>query len=636
MKKENWIQSDSFKPKIVISSYDSLDNPFYSGGGARAVHEVAKRLLSDFSTTVVAGRFPGCKDEEEIEGVTYVRIGSRTGNPQLSQIAFVVSLPVALLRFEFDAWLESFTPPISVSFLPLFTSKPVIGIAHSLPGLDLSRTYGPLSRLLERVGLKFYKRIITVSDFLKREILSANPKASVEIIPNGVEVQAAPGLPEGDYLLYLGRIDIGQKGLDLLLQGVSRVPNKGIRLMIAGGGTPGEERKLQALIKRHGMVDRVVLAGRVDGKRKSELLGKALAVVNPSRFESFSLTALEAMASGKPLVCFDIPGLAWIPERSALKVPPFDSYKLGEAIRLVAEDPGLRSLLSAEGRRVAESYNWGKTADAYKRYLRSLLPYPGIKLSREFSEAIEKIKKKKLPVYFISPHLDDAALSAGGLIAELSSATKVTVVSVFTSPGDDSRITLSARRHLSACGYGDSGALFRARRSEDRLASLSLGAESVHLGFVDALWRKKKANRFIAAAGKAFPSLVHLYPTYRWHVVSGRMHPEDSALAEKLKRTLIGMIPDEATVFCPAGYGGHVDHLLVREACEEAFSRLILWLDYPYLLNKARGWELPSGKSSAWSENASLKLRAVEGYKSQFKGLFPEGRVKLVPEIFYF
>src|SRR5690606_11347944 len=60
--------------KIVISTYDSIDNPFYNGGGAFAIHEVAKRLSKKYELIVLTGNYPGSINKVK-DGVSYKRIG---------------------------------------------------------------------------------------------------------------------------------------------------------------------------------------------------------------------------------------------------------------------------------------------------------------------------------------------------------------------------------------------------------------------------------------------------------------------------------------------------------------------------------------------------------------------------------
>ena len=99
--------------------------------------------------------------------------------------------------------------------------------------------------------------------------------------------------------------------------------------------------------------------------------------------------------------------------------------------------------------------------------------------------------KIKSPCFFISPHLDDAVFSAGGLMIFLAKKNPVTVVNVFTEAGD-LPYTLSAKKYLSVCEVDDARKLFEQRRNEDQKVLEKVGVKVVNLGFVDALWRKKE------------------------------------------------------------------------------------------------------------------------------------------------
>jgi len=63
------------KRRIIFSNYDDPKNPFYGGGGARAIHEVARRLAVRHDVKIITGSYPGSRDEM-VDGVSYTRIGS--------------------------------------------------------------------------------------------------------------------------------------------------------------------------------------------------------------------------------------------------------------------------------------------------------------------------------------------------------------------------------------------------------------------------------------------------------------------------------------------------------------------------------------------------------------------------------
>ena len=358
--------------RIIFSNYDDIKNPHYGGGGARSIHEIAKRFAKEFAVRVYTGKYPGCKDEF-IDNVYYKRIGTNFSEPRINQLIFTFALWFNVVRNDYDVWFESFTPPFSVSFLQLFSKKPVIGLVHMLSGKDMKRKYKLPFDLIENIGLRVYKRIVVVNQSFKYVIKNINCKADVKVIKNGVSMPRLGKVKSGNYLLYLGRIEINQKGLDLLLEAYKDFSNKiEFPLKIAGGGSYSEVRKLKALIKSHELKNYVKVLGKVDDKTKINLFKKSLFVVIPSRFETFSLVALEALSCKKPVVGFNIQGLSWLPRESSVKIRKFDVDKLTQAFERLSKNRKKVNDMGKFGRTYSEKYSWDAVYEKYKKYLESL------------------------------------------------------------------------------------------------------------------------------------------------------------------------------------------------------------------------------------------------------------------------
>ena len=356
------------KTTLIISSYDDLKNPYFAGGGAQAVHAIAKRLVKkNYKVTVLTGKFPGCKNER-IDGVLYERIGTSFLGAQLDQITFQLCLPFSLLKKPFDVWLESFTPPFSTSFLQLFTKKPVIGLVHMLSGEDMKRKYKLPFDWIENLGLKTYRYFITPSEQIAQKVRRQNTKAYITTIPNGIETMPAK-LPatRGKYILFLGRIEINQKGLDLLLDAYAELTKiAGIPLHIAGSGEKKDEAVLQRMINKLSLTKQVKLLGRVSGDAKGKVYEDASFVVLPCRFETFSVVALEAMSYAKALVYFAIDGLQWIPEDAGIAVKPFDQEVLSQRMLQLLAHPEQAEQMGKQGRNYAKQHTWDKLVEIYE------------------------------------------------------------------------------------------------------------------------------------------------------------------------------------------------------------------------------------------------------------------------------
>lgn len=143
-------------------------------------------------------------------------------------------------------------------------------------------------------------------------------------------------------------------------------------MVIAGAGTQQEEARLRALL-RAGGGDRVRAVGRVDGERKRDLLRRCAFMVVPSRYETFCLSALEAMSYGKPVVYFDLPQLAWVGADSGIAVRAFDVDGLGRAISRLVHDGSLRARLGRGARDRSAAYDSELTGARYRTLAAELL-----------------------------------------------------------------------------------------------------------------------------------------------------------------------------------------------------------------------------------------------------------------------
>lgn len=365
----------AFNVRLVFSNYDSPGNPYYGGGGAAAIHEIARRLAARHAVVIVTGRHRA-SPAGPVDGVLYQPVGPVAG-PKLGQLLFHFSLPLRVRRGGFDVWCESLTPPFSTACLQRFTARPVVALTQILAGEAMRRKYGlPFDRC-ERFGLRTYRHAIATSQYLRARLLAANPVLNVAVIPNGVSgdlVRLEPERAER-HVLFLGRLDVEQKGLDLLCEALAGMAAAlPWPVVLAGAGAPAEEARLRELLARHGLTGRVSLAGRVQGAAKHRLLADAAMLVMPSRFEASPLVLVEAFCYRLPVVLFGIPELAEIPDECCVKVPPFDPRALGAALLALAQDAPRRLALGRAAKTYARGFDWDDLARRYADFFESVAP----------------------------------------------------------------------------------------------------------------------------------------------------------------------------------------------------------------------------------------------------------------------
>jgi glycosyltransferase involved in cell wall biosynthesis len=357
--------------RVVISSYDNPDSQHYAGGGGAVVALLAGWLAREFQIMVVtAGRRRGTAVRA---GVRYRYLPVTWAGPRAGQLLFHALLPAAARRIPHEAWIESFTPPFSTSLVPLFSPAPVVGLAQNLSGREMSRRYKVPFFLIERLGLRCYRDVVVLNPADGQTVHRASPSATVRVIPNSVDL---PPLDEREYghgghILFLGRIQVWEKGLDLLLAAYA---DSGLQmpLVVAGAGPKREEKRLTALLATAGPGARWV--GKVTGERKDGLLRGSAFVVLPSRSEAFGIAALEGMAYGKPVVHFGLPTLDWM--SGDVCVPPFDTGALATALRELATDPGRRASLGRAARTAARQFGRNAMAERYLTLVRQILGPP--------------------------------------------------------------------------------------------------------------------------------------------------------------------------------------------------------------------------------------------------------------------
>ncbi len=371
--------------RIVVTDFDDVKNTLLSGGQARATFEISKRLVAlGHQVTVLCSRFPSSHDGYN-QGIYYKHIGLGSKNIKLNNFVYFFALLIAISKVKADIVVECFTAPVSTCFTPLFTKVPVIGMPTMFEAKEFSKKYHLPFHWVEAVGCRLYKYFLAYSPLTKAKMEKLNARVVSRIIPNGVseEFFSTP-TTRGDYALFIGRIDLVQKGLDLLLSAIAEHCHElPINFIIAGNGSKEDEAKLQQLIIDKKIEQQVKFVGRVDGQAKLDLLANARFGVYPSRFEDFPLVPLEFTALNKPLVTFDIPGLSWLNATVAMKAQSFSTDALGAALVKLSTDDELLTHMERACRPFAQQYDWDSLVQDYLRFFNEILEIEKRSLHRQ-------------------------------------------------------------------------------------------------------------------------------------------------------------------------------------------------------------------------------------------------------------
>jgi glycosyltransferase involved in cell wall biosynthesis len=361
---------------ILHVIYDDIENPWCGGGGALRVLEVNKHLSREHQITVLSGNFPGALDQKRGR-VLYKRLGT-SASYVMSRLSFALLAPFHIRKFKADIVVNecSFFAPC---FADLYTRKPVVNIIHHIMrthALRIHPLYGFFPLVAEKLFLKTARNVITSTHRVKEFFRNLDVHKKVVSIPNGVSDDLFTLPPEEKgFILFLGRIDLYMKGLDILIEAFSRIRSRDVSLKIAGSGKKGDVKKLIRKIRDYGIEGRTAYLGRVNEEGKKELLRTCLFLVMPSRFEGWGITAVEANAAAKPILGTKIWGLteAVGDGTTGLLVEPNNVEKLAASMDLLLENSTLRNHLGKEGREWAKRFLWKSIAEEQFAFYRTVI-----------------------------------------------------------------------------------------------------------------------------------------------------------------------------------------------------------------------------------------------------------------------
>lgn len=211
---------------------------------------------------------------------------------------------------------------------------------------------------------------------------------------------------------------------------------------------------------------------------------------------------------------------------------------------------------------------------------------------------------------YISPHLDDAALSAGGFIYEQTKADIPveiwTIMCGYPPPGE---LTLRAQVEHFQWGTGTAKETIDLRREEDVRAAGIVGAKPIHFDVPDCIYRR-------GPDGEGLYLDIFVQP-----------HSGEAHLPDEIAAAIAPGLTADDRVICQLGIGGHADHILVRQAAERLKRPLWYTADVPYVFNQP-GELAPQiagmNESHYNITEAGLKawIEASLAYESQLSSLF--------------
>lgn len=366
--------------RVLHCIYDDPANPWVGGGGAVRVRELYRRLTHEVEATVLTGNYPRAR-AEMIDGIRYRRLGAQRPYAW-SRWTYSRAATRLLTHAAYDAAVFDFSTytPIRVP-----RRRPVGITVHHITGATAATRWGRwLGSGIARLERAMLRRAGCLS------ATSGATLAQLEAIlaPGTCLVQVGAGVPdelfcvqrrERNYLLYFGRLDWFQKGLDTLLDAAALIVREHpeLELRIAGRGKDAD--RVRERIRSLGLDRNVRLFSAVTDAQRLELFAGAIVVLMPSRFEGFGMVAAEAMAAGAPVVAASAGSLPEVvaPPAGGRLVPAGDAAALAEAVTRLLDAPEEREEISRSARASAERFRWDEVARRHLDFLHCIAQQTG-------------------------------------------------------------------------------------------------------------------------------------------------------------------------------------------------------------------------------------------------------------------
>lgn len=366
--------------RILIINYEF---PPIGGGAANASAQIAKELAKlGEQVKVLSSYFKGLNREEERDGYEIsralaLRYRLDRSSP-LEMVTFIFGGVILALKI-----VKEFKPQVVIAFFgipcgPLaYLIKKINNTPYiiSLRGGDVPgfspeelRGYHFILKPAIKHLWKEADRIVANSQGLKELALKTYPEGKIDVIPNGVDLEAfrPPHSKKSEgskTLLYVGRMT-KQKGISFLIEAIPFLSKK-VRLELVGDGPL--RGRLESLVKRLGVYERVHFSGWLSQDELIKKYQQADLFVLPSLDEGMPNCILEAMACGLPIVATYVSGSRELVQSgvNGFLVSSRDREGLIVAIEEILKDESLRRQMGEKSLDLASKYSWSRVAKGY-------------------------------------------------------------------------------------------------------------------------------------------------------------------------------------------------------------------------------------------------------------------------------
>ncbi len=287
---------------------------FGIGGIETLIYKIAKNLdRRFFSPTIIAlNDYIDKNAEDQIisslrkDNIEVLKLSGSIKNSRLKKILFIRKH----LKGRKNVVIHSNSDIVNTVMATWKMKIFLVNTYHSVTG------WNKKDRIVYKIFMqKRFKKIVAVSNAVKQAIEKAIgiEESKIEVIYNGIEIEKfkqntpttkkSPNNLKVVNLLFVGRLSY-EKSSQTLLESLKYLNFENVRLSIVGDGSLLKE--LREFVVKNNLDEKVVFLGAVNNDDIPQILWNADVYVMPSLYEGFSVSLIEAMASGKPLVLSNI------------------------------------------------------------------------------------------------------------------------------------------------------------------------------------------------------------------------------------------------------------------------------------------------------------------------------------------
>jgi glycosyltransferase involved in cell wall biosynthesis len=289
-------------------------------------------------------------------------------------------------------WLKKFCREYQPDILHVHGLRPLEASRNMpIPVIFTNHTSGYLKRVAKGTHeqKRIARRLTHIAHVLapSQELCDATKAVGysgpIDFITNGVDtdrftpnlgpLRARLGIQEDEVVVLLARRLVEKNGVTVFAEAVSALKDQPVRLLFAGDGS--EQAKVEAILKQNGLYSKSIFMGAVPNPDMPDVYRAADISVLPSFMEATSITGLESMACGLPLVGTRVGGIPTLVTEgeTGLLVEPGNPVALGEAIHTLVENPAQRQAMGQAARqRAVNHFSWSHiatvTRDIYRKY----------------------------------------------------------------------------------------------------------------------------------------------------------------------------------------------------------------------------------------------------------------------------